>query len=202
MKKNHTITRTLKFKNHTRPHTHTLPWKYKTFVISIPSLMFYIFKKFSKTKPPLYALYNIPVQHWLQPRYYTFNHERQTRFGKNKIIWHWFNTYIIKWKNFNALFFNRVQVAWWLLPHYVHLNFFISKTIFLLHHLIHCHLSSNLVIMNMAIVGFGHPKHHERVHLPLPQILSHHQNPKDKRSHSPRRLTVSPSNTYESIRFN
>ena len=36
MKKNHTITRTLKFKNPTRPHTHTLPWKYKTFVISIP----------------------------------------------------------------------------------------------------------------------------------------------------------------------
>ena len=36
MKKNHTITRTLKFKNPTRPHTHTLHWKYKTFVISIP----------------------------------------------------------------------------------------------------------------------------------------------------------------------
>jgi hypothetical protein len=48
MKKNHTITHTLKFKN----------------TLKFNTSMFYISKKNSKTRPPLYALYNIPVQHW------------------------------------------------------------------------------------------------------------------------------------------
>jgi hypothetical protein len=30
---------------------------------NINTSMFYISKKFSKTRPPMYALYNIPVQH-------------------------------------------------------------------------------------------------------------------------------------------
>ena len=58
----------------------------------------------------------------------------------------------------------------------------VQKYNYLLHHLIHCHLSNNLILQNMTIMDFGHPKYHERVHLPLPQILSHHQNLKDKKN--------------------
>ena len=44
--------------------TYTYPTLKIQNLCNINTLIFYISKKFSKTGPHLYALYNIPVQHW------------------------------------------------------------------------------------------------------------------------------------------
>ena len=47
--------------------TYTYPTLKIQNLCNINTSMFYITKKFSKIRPPLYALYNIPVQHWFKP---------------------------------------------------------------------------------------------------------------------------------------
>jgi hypothetical protein len=47
--------------------TYTYPTLKIQNLCNINTLTFYISNKFSKTRPPLYALYNIPLQHWLLP---------------------------------------------------------------------------------------------------------------------------------------